>query len=69
MGNYMRYFLYVIFKVKKKFIFRPVLIFGLRSRVAIIMVDFWGLDYGEDSQEFDNSQRTVKIHGHWRMGV
>ena len=54
---------------KKKFFFRPLLIFGLRSKVAIIMVDFFGQDYGEDSQEFDNSQRTVKSHGSWRMGV
>ena len=33
---------------KKKCFFRPLLIFGLRSKVAIIMVDFFGQDYGED---------------------
>ena len=56
-------------KSEKNFFSRPLLIFGLRTKVAIIMVDFFGQDYGEDSQEFDNSQRTVKSHGRRRMGV
>lgn len=64
----MRCFLYIIFEVKKIFFFRPVLIFGLKSKVAIIIVDIFGQNYGED-RNLATAKGQYKDPGSRRMGL
>ena len=56
------------FSSKKIFFFRPVLIFGWKSKVAIIIVDFFGQNYGED-RNLATARGQYKDPGSRRMGL